>query len=175
MVFVMTLQDFASLATTFSSVGTFVMIIIFSIQTRHNTRAVQASTFQQVVNSFASISFDIARDRSLVDLYIKAGREFATLNEVERVQYSFMLLSFLRRAENVYVQSEIRTIHAPRWSGTRESIKAVMASPGARTCWGEIKNRHNPQFRAFIDELIAEDAHTAEKGWRPDAISTRTR
>src|SRR5690349_15631878 len=44
---IMTLQDFASLAATISSAGTLVTIIIFSIQTRHNTRAVRASTFQQ--------------------------------------------------------------------------------------------------------------------------------
>jgi hypothetical protein len=124
---------------------------------------VRASTFQQVVNSFASISFDIAKNRVLADLYMRAERNFESFNEVERVQYSFMLLSFLRRAENVYVQSEIHTLHEPHWSGIRESIKAVMASPGARTCWSEIKNRHNPQFRAFIDELIAEDAGVARK------------
>lgn len=171
----MTLQDFAWLATTVSGVGVIFTLIIFSIQIRGNTRAVRAATFQQVVNSFASISFDIAKDKALVDLYIRAGREFALLGEVERVQFGFMLLSFLRRAENVYVQSEIRTIHAPHWSGIRESIKAIMASPGARACWSEIRNRHNPHFRAFIDELIAEDAGSAEGDWRPDAVSVRTR
>ncbi|WP_154660963.1 hypothetical protein [Microvirga lotononidis] len=171
--FAMTLQDFAWLATTISGIGVIFTLIIFSIQIRENTRAVRASTFQQVVNSFASISFDIARDRSLVDLYIRAGRDFTALNEAERVQYSFMLLSFLRRAENVYVQSEIRTIHAPHWSGIRESNKAVMASPGARACWSEIRNRHNPHFRAFIDELIAEDAGSGERDWRLDAVRVR--
>ncbi|WP_414472416.1 hypothetical protein [Microvirga sp. M2] len=171
----MTLQDFAWLATTVSGVGVIFTLIIFSIQIRGNTRAVRAATFQQVVNSFASISFDIAKDKALVDLYIRAGREFASLGEVERVQFGFMLLSFLRRAENVYVQSEIRTIHAPHWSGIRESIKAIMASPGARACWSEIRNRHNPHFRAFIDELIAEDAGSAKRDWRPDAMSVRTR
>jgi hypothetical protein len=171
--FAMTLQDFAWLATTVSGVGVIFTLIIFSIQIRENTRAMRASTFQQVVNSFAAISFDIARDRSLVDLYIRAGRDFSALSDAERVQYSFMLLSFLRRAENVYVQSEIRTLHAPHWSGIRESIKAVMASPGARACWSEIRNRHNPHFRAFIDELIAEDANAAEQDWKPDIVSVR--
>ncbi|MEZ0172527.1 hypothetical protein [Microvirga sp. TS319] len=170
----MTLQDFAWLATTVSGVGVIFTLIIFSIQIRDNTRAVRAATFQQVVNSFASISFDIAKDKALVDLYIRAGREFALLGEVERVQFGFMLLSFLRRAENVYVQSEIRTIHAPHWSGIRESIKAIMASPGARACWSEIRNRHNPHFRAFIDELIAEGAGSAEGDWRPNSASVRT-
>ena len=141
--------------------GVILSVIYVSIQIRHNTRAVRASAFQQVVNSFAAISFDIAKDRNLVDLYLHAGRDLASLGEVERAQYSLMLLSFLRRAENVYVQSEIRTLHTQHWSGIRESIKTIMATPGARACWSEIKNRVNPEFRAFIDGLIAEQAAAA--------------
>jgi hypothetical protein len=144
-----------------SGVGDILSVIYVSIQIRHNTRAVRASAFQQVVNSFAAISFDIAKDRNRVDLYLHAGRDLASLGEVERAQYSLMLLSFLRRAENVYVQSEIRTLHTQHWSGIRESIKTIMATPGARACWSEIKNRVNPEFRAFIDGLIAEQAAAA--------------
>lgn len=144
-----------------SGVGDILSVIYVSIQIRHNTRAVRASAFQQVVNSFAAISFDIAKDRNRVDLYLHAGRDLASLGEMERAQYSLMLLSFLRRAENVYVQSEIRTLHTQHWSGIRESIKTIMAMPGARACWSEIKNRVNPEFRAFIDGLIAEQAAAA--------------
>jgi hypothetical protein len=155
------LQQFAWLGAAMSGVGDILSVIYVSIQIRHNTRAVRASAFQQVVNSFAAISFDIAKDRNLVDLYLHAGRDLASLGEVERAQYSLMLLSFLRRAENVYVQSEIRTLHTQHWSGIRESIKTIMATPGARACWSEIKNRVNPEFRAFIDGLIAEQAAAA--------------
>jgi len=139
-----------------SGVGVIASVIYVSIQILHNTRAVRASAFQQVINSFAAISFDIAKDRSLVDLYLRGGRDFASLGEVERAQYSLMLLSFLRRAENVFFQSETHMIHTQHWSGIRESIKAIIAPTGARTCWGEIKNRVNPEFRAFVDKLIAE-------------------
>jgi len=144
-----------------SGVGDILSVIYVSIQIRHNTRAVRASAFHQVVNSFAAISFDIAKDRNRVDLYLHAGRDLASLGEMERAQYSLMLLSFLRRAENVYVQSEIRTLHTQHWSGIRESIKTIMATPGARAYWSEIKNRVNPEFRAFIDGLIAEQAAAA--------------
>ena len=51
-----------------SGVGVLASIIYVSIQIRNNTRAVRASAFQQVVNSFAAISFDIAKDKKLVDL-----------------------------------------------------------------------------------------------------------
>ena len=90
----------------------FLQIIYVSIQIRNNTRAVRASAFQQVVNSFAAISFDIAKDKKLVDLYLRAGKDFAALDELERAQYSLMLLSFLRRAENVFFQTEISSCHA---------------------------------------------------------------
>ncbi len=66
-----------------------------------------------------------------------------------------MLLSFLRRAESVYFQSEVRTLHERHWSGIHASIAWVMASQGARASWGEIKSRFNPQFSAFIDGLNA--------------------
>jgi hypothetical protein len=154
----MSLQEFAWLGATMSGVGVLASIVYVSIQIRNNTRAVRASAYQQVVNSFAAISFDIAKDKNLVDLYLRAGRDFASLSELERAQYSLMLLSFLRRAENVFFQTEFHLLHTEHWSGIRDSIKAIVASPGARTCWSEIKNRLNPEFRVFIDRLIAEQA-----------------
>jgi hypothetical protein len=154
----MTLQSFAQLGTAISGLSVFVTFVYLAIQFRENTRAVRAATFQQVVNSFAGISFDIASDPKLVDLYLRAGKGFGGLDELERTQYSLMLLSFLRRAENVFVQDEIRTLREGHWAGIRESITAIMASPGARACWGEIRNRLNPQFCAFIDGIVAEPA-----------------
>jgi hypothetical protein len=154
----MSLQEFAWLGATMSGVGVLASIIYVSIQIRNNTRAVRASAFQQVVNSFAAISFDIAKDKKLVDLYLRAGKDFAALDELERAQYSLMLLSFLRRAENVFFQTEIRMLYTEHWSGIRESIKTIMAPPGARTCWSEMRNRLNAEFRVVIDGLIAEQA-----------------
>jgi hypothetical protein len=152
----MSLQEFAWLGGTMSGVGVIVSVIYVSIQIRHNTRAVRASAFQQVVNSFAGVAFDLARDKNLIDLFVRGGRDFASLDEVERTQYSYLLLSFLRRAESVVFQTQIHMLHTHHWSGIRNSIKAVMAMPGARTCWSEIKNRLNPEFGVFIDELTAE-------------------
>ena len=124
---------------------------------RHNTRAVSASAFQQVVDSFAEISFEIARDRELVALYLKAGRDYRSLPEVDRARYSLMLLSFLRRAENVVYQSSAHLLTGEHWSGIRNSIQAILAPQGARTCWAELEPRFNPQFRAFVNSLLEQE------------------
>jgi hypothetical protein len=154
----MLLEQLAWLASVVSAIAIVVSAIYASIQIRHNTIAVRASAFQQVINSFATISFEIAKDNSLVDLSLRGGKEFASLDEVERAQYTLMLLSFLRRAENVLFQSNTHMLHTEHWSGIRESIRAIIAPPGARACWGEIKGRLNPDFRAFVDSLLTTQA-----------------
>src|SRR5215831_15987940 len=118
------LQQLAWLASVVSALAIVASAIYASIQIRHNTLAVRASAFQQVVNSFAAISFEIAKDKNLVALNLRAQREFGSLGELERAQYSFMLLSFLRRAENVLFQSTTRMLYSEHWSGIRQSIKA---------------------------------------------------
>jgi hypothetical protein len=160
----MSLEELASLSSTVSAVALVLSVIYASIQIRHNTRAVLASTFQQVVNSFAEISFEISKDKTLVDLYLRAGQEFAAFGESERLQYSLMLLSLLRRAESVFFQTEIRMLHSDHWSGMRNSIETIVAPPGAQGCWREIRARFNPTFARFIDSLIAQTAIT---GTRP--------
>lgn len=163
----MLLEQLAWLASVVSAIAIVASAIYASVQIRHNTVAVRASAFQQVVDSFAAISFDIAKDKRLVYLYLRAGHAFASLDEVERTQYSLMLLSFLRRAENVLFQSNIRMLHAEHWSGIRNSIEAILAPRGAQDCWYELRNRFNPEFRAFVDSLVAapglESSGSAEK------------
>jgi hypothetical protein len=141
-----------------SAIAIVITAIYASIQIRHNTRAVRASAFQQVVNSFAEISFEIASDKELVELFIRASRSYDSLGEADRVQYSFMLLSFLRRAENVLFQSNTHMLTSEHWSGIRSSIQTTLTPHGARLCWSEIRDRFNPEFRIFIDKLVLEQA-----------------
>jgi hypothetical protein len=152
----MTLEQFAWLGAAMSGIGVMLGLVYFSIELRHNTRAVRASAFQQVVNSFADVSLEIAKNKSLVELFVRAAKDYPSLGEIERTQYTYMLLSYLRRADSVFFQTEIHTLDSEHWSGIRNSIKAVLAPPGTRICWGEMKDRLNPEFRDYIDKLIAE-------------------
>lgn len=152
----MSLENLASFASVVSALAIVVSAIYAAIQIGQNTRAIRATAFQEVVNSFAEISFDIAKDEQLADLSLRAGRDLDALSEVERLRYSLMMLSFLRRAENVLFQSNTHMLTSEHWSGIRNSIKANLAPPGARECWRDIEDRLNPDFRAFVASILAE-------------------
>jgi hypothetical protein len=156
----MSLEQIDSISGLAAAVALIATVIYASLQIRHNTRAVLASVFQQVVNSFAELTLEISKDKTLVALFLRGGQEFSTFDELERLQYRLLLLSLLRRAENVFFQTEIRMLHLDHWSGMRESIKTMLASPGARACWLEIKTRFNPTFASFIDSLIEQNPNT---------------
>jgi hypothetical protein len=151
----MTLEQFAYLGSIVSALGVIATVIYTAFQIRNNTLAVRASAFQEVVDSFSAISFDIAKDQDLTELFLRGGRDASVLNEVERMRYELMLSSFLRRAESLYFQTEIRTLRDKHWEGIRGSVAWVMSSPGARARWKEINQRFNPHFAAFIEELPA--------------------
>ena len=70
----MSLQEFAWLGAAMSGVGVLASIIYVSIQIRNNTRAVRASAFQQVVNSFAAIPSTLPRARNSLICICEPGR-----------------------------------------------------------------------------------------------------
>ena len=152
----MWLENLVRVVTIASGLAIVLSAIYAALEIRQNTRAVRASAFQQVNASFAEISFEIAREKALVELSLRAGRDFAGLNEVERQQYSLMLLSFMRRAENVVFQSSTHLLSGAHWSGIRNSVKAILAPQGARDCWLQIEARLNPEFRQFVATLVQE-------------------
>jgi hypothetical protein len=168
----MFLEQLVSFSAIVSAVALAASVVYAALQIRHNTRAVRASAFQQVVNSFAEISFEISKEKTLVGLYLRAGREFAAFDELERLQYTLLLMSLLRRAENVLFQTEIHMLNSDHWSGIRNSIKTIVVQPGVRRCWMEIRTRFNPTFARFIDSLIASDSNTAPRPSR--ALAARS-
>ena len=76
----------------------------------------------------------------LANLCLRGNHDYYSLNEVERMRYGIVHLSFLRRAENVLFQSTSHVLTDEHWSGIRGSIVTILSAPGARACWGEMKD-----------------------------------
>ena len=158
----MSLVEWGALGGLLGGIGIILSVVYLAAELAQNTRAIRVSSFQEVINSFAEVSFDLARDRTLVDLFIRGARDFTSLDELERTQYSYLLLSYLRRAESLLFQTEIRVLEHDQWSGIRNSIRAVLAPPGTQACWNTMKDRFNPAFREFIGTLLM-DASEANR------------
>jgi hypothetical protein len=149
----MSLQDFAQLSAIVGGLGVIASFFYVAIQIRNNTRAVGSATLQQVSNTFAAMSWDLARDSDLCNLVIRGGDDFDSLDRVEKARFRFHLLSLLRSAESAYFHGELRTLRPEMWTGIRESVRVILEQPGGQKAWTLIKPRFASEFQNYVDGL----------------------
>ena len=147
----MTLQELAQIGAV---VGVVTSAIYVAIQIRNNTRAVRAAAFQQLAASISSQLDDLARNDELCSLLLRGGDDFESLDRTEKARFRFLLLSHLSRVENAYMQHRIGTLKDDHWTGMRNGLIASLEAPGRRVAWQLIKNRLNPDFRAYVDKIV---------------------
>ena len=132
-------------------VGVLAPLLYLAVQTRQNTRAIRAATYSQVADSFADVSLALFQDPDASNLIRRARQvpESLTPEEIER--YEMFLLSYMRRAENMYFQSEEGTLDADTWIGIRESIFIVLGTEPSDRWWKTRRRMFNTDFRRFVD------------------------
>ena len=154
----MSLQDLGNIGEAIGGIAVIVTIVYLAIQIRQNTRAVRAAAFQQVVDSFAEFSASLSHDRELVEIVINGNKDYHALNEVDQTRYGLAMRSFIRRAENVFFQTEQGTVKAETWAGIRGSLITVFRTPGFQSWWKGQTRYFNPTFRDFLERDFLQDS-----------------
>ena len=157
----MTLQDLGNVGEFIAAIATLITLVYLAIQIRQNTRAVRATAFQQVVDSFSEISLELGLNGEISEIFARADLDIASLDPVERRRHQYILLSFFRRAESVFFQSDQGTLEAQNWEGIRESVRTMLSSPGTRRFWEENASRFNSRFREFVESRLLDGAEGA--------------
>jgi hypothetical protein len=159
----MTLDEIATIGGLVAAATTVVSLIFASIQIRNNTRAIRAAAFQQVTGLTASSYQELARDANLCGLILRGNDDFEALDRVEKARYRFHQMGFLRLAEIAYMQEKIGTLSGENWHGIRATMDPFYSSQGQRAAWALIRSRINPEFRAYVDEIVRLEAEKAAR------------
>ena len=88
--------------------------------------------------------------------------EHPRLTEDEFTQYSYVMLSFLRRYENVYFQWQSGLVDDDFWIGHRENLLWAYRRPGMQRVWKDRKNAFSVGFQKFLDGSGSIAAQTPE-------------
>ncbi len=154
----MTLVELTQLLGGF---GVIASLIYVAIQIRNSARAVRASAYQQLALTTASQWDMLFGSDELCTLVLKGCDNFATLTRVEKSRFRFFLMSVIRRFENGWFQHKIGTLKSGDWQAIAADMDSLFTLPGTQAAWPLIKTRSNPEFRAFVDEIVRRQAATA--------------
>ena len=155
----MTLQETVQIL---GGIGVIASLIYVAIQIRNNARAVRASTYHQVSNTFICHWAGLAGDAETLSVMLRGAYDFASLDDkVEKSRYYLNSMASMRRFENAWFQYKVGVLKETDWVAIAYDMESLFAYPGTRFAWEGIKNRSSIEFRKYVDEVSNRQAALA--------------
>ena len=135
------------------SITVLVTLIYLAAQIRQNTTSVRAATFQNIVGMATTFAHDLAKDPELRRV-MNLGLSAQPMSESDERVFHLLMISFLRRYENMHYQSRMGLLNDGQWQGLRESLLRILRRPGFRSWWQDNAATMNADFREFVDDHL---------------------
>lgn len=140
------------------AIGVIVTLGYLAVQIRQNTASLKSSTLQTMLEAAAGLHDLCASDPDLGRIFLKGVGNRASLTEEEAPRFEFLMMSFLRRFENIYNQGVSGQLTESDWSGVKVSSLNTLARPGAREWWHANQHRFSPSFVKWVSTEIGNNA-----------------
>ena len=170
----MSLSDLASLGSFVSGVAVLASLVFLFFQMRQMTEQVrQAEKNQQAViqqarttrNADLNISIATSPELTEASLKVYAGED---LNMPEWFRFNVIQGAYYQHAEDSFYQHKHGLLPDDAYRGFENTLKVVVARPGARIAWRIVRPRFNDDFVEYMDRLIVTTPVT--EFWVPNVV-----
>ena len=149
----------AAISDLVSAAGVIVSLIYVAgqirqgtMQTSLNTKAIQATAYQNLLDQHSKISLQIATTPEIRKVLIKARTErLADFNEDERLLYSSYMQQHMRSVYSGFHLRERGLIGEDEWISFATSIDRVAERRAFDDWWQERKNSFPPSFIGAVE------------------------
>ncbi len=152
----------SAVAGVFAAVFVALSVVYLALQVKAGTRATRSQTYYLATAALAEMAALIGSNAELSRIVRIGWNTPDDLTEDEFTQYSYVMLSFLRRYENVYFQWQSGLVDDDFWIGHRENLLWAFRRPGMQRVWKDRKNAFSIGFQKFLDGSGAIAAQTPE-------------
>ena len=155
----MTLQDLGNLGELIGAIAVVISFVFLAVQIRQNTKTVQTSTYQAVLDSARSDTELILAHPHLERIYRLGRRDLNDLTDDERPLFRMLVAQILLNHELLFLQHQRGVIDAEFWRGRQEGLRALLSQPGVRKWWKEAPLVHRyyvTGFRQLVDSILDE-------------------
>ena len=141
----------SAIAGVFAAIFVALSVVYLAIQVKGGTKATRSQTYYLTTAALAEIAALIGSNAQ-VSRVVRIGYETPdALNEDEFIQFGYIMISFLRRYENVFFQYESGFIDDDFWDGHRENLLWVFRRPGMQRIWHNRKHSFSRSFREYLE------------------------
>lgn len=164
------LQDLGNLGEFLGAVGVIVSLIYLSLQIRHNTRAVNASSNHAIDQSFATFLTLMIENPSAAAVFAKGVGSLDALDAEERNVFYSLLSMVFKNFENAFLHYRQNLIDDSQFAAWGIAVGWYVGFPGVNTWWQNRAVVYTPEFRRFVEARNAEAGETDQREWAPAEV-----
>ncbi|HKT41136.1 MAG TPA: hypothetical protein VJQ86_02140 [Rhodanobacteraceae bacterium] len=124
----MDLQDLTQIAAIVSSVAVVVSLIYASVQLRHNTRALMATTYNAVTANSLALLSPMTGSPEFSEFLHRAHAEPGVLTPAELMRFDAVMLTVFRHWDNLYFQFRSGTLDREMWEVYERTLTRWLAN-----------------------------------------------
>lgn len=151
----MSLNDLASIAIIVQGLFFVVSIILVWYQLRENTKLVRAANTQKLVELSVPFNLQLAQNRELAELWLRAAQGFDGFDEVDRSRYFNLLTWWLMLHENIYHQWRNKLVDEDTYSSWTRDLEYYAKTQQLGSHWPRINSYFEESFADHVTTIIA--------------------
>ncbi|PCJ47877.1 MAG: hypothetical protein COA74_10610 [Gammaproteobacteria bacterium] len=150
------LADLANISEVIGAIAIVVSLIYVGVQVADSTRAVRSASANETSSAMSSWYLQIGSDLQSSKVFRRGTAQPETLSEDELFQFIFQMHAMFIQFQGAYYLSQEGTLDIELQESITNAILGVRDQPGFNKYWGQRKDLFKPDFRKYINRLIAE-------------------
>ena len=138
---------------TLSNIGVVVALVYLAVQVRHHTVERRRSNARRTATEHATALHGMM-DREIADIVFRGHQDLESLEPVERYRYDLAMLVWLQAVEQAFADYRWRGYIEDSLVPHRNTVPAVLNSPGGAVWWNQRKFWFSHSFRTDVAELL---------------------
>jgi len=142
-------------------VGAFVVVatlLYVGLQVRQNTKAVRGAAAHNATQSLQSWYVAIATNPQAAHVFRRGMSDPSALSEDDAFVYLMNVHCAMLAYQNVFFLGTEGTLDASLYLAMSSTMVATLPTPGFQWYWKQRADFFTPEFRVFVEELMASGA-----------------
>ena len=149
------LSELASIAEVIGAVAIVISLIYVGVQVNDSTRAVRSATANETYSALSSWYGQLGTSQQASQNMWKGMTAPGSLAPEELFQFIVQMHGLILEYQAAYYLSQEGTLDEELQESITNTLLGVRELPGFALYWGQRRGLFKPDFRQFVDELLA--------------------
>jgi len=164
----MPLDQIANIAEILAAALVIVSLLYVGLQVRQHTTASRATAAQANVSAVNEYVGLINASDKLADILQQGGNGLSSLKGGDLIRFNAWHDQAFMAIESQYLQWKDGALDERLWLSRRQAALMLLAQPGQQEWWATRRDWYFPEFRDYLDNLVATEK---SKPMHPGAVA----